>query len=139
MKVMNTRGYALIAGLSGAMAVAVSAWASHGLARTVAPEFLERAVAQAQSATQLHLVHSVVLLVIAVWLRTQSSRWLHGAAALMTAGIVCFSIGIYVLHLWWPSLGTTGLRNIVPLGGVAFILGWLLLAIAAVTGARQRP
>lgn len=64
---------------------------------------------------------------------------MHGAAALMTAGIVCFSIGIYVLHLWWPSLGTTGLRNIVPLGGVAFILGWLLLAIAAVTGARQRP
>ncbi len=123
-----------MAGLSGAMAVAVGAWASHGLARSIAPELLERAVTQAQSATHLHLAHSVVLLGVALWMWMRPSRWLQIAAALFLAGIVCFSVGIYVLHLWWPSLGAGGLRHIVPTGGVAFILGWLALAVA---GARS--
>lgn len=126
-----TRFWATTAGLSGAMAVAVGAWASHGLARTFPPDLLERAVTQAQSATHLHLAHSVVLLVTALWMSARPSRWLRIAAILFLAGIVCFSVGIYVLHLWWPRLGAGGLRYIVPTGGVAFILGWLALAVAA--------
>lgn len=138
MKPTTGKRWSVLAGLSGAIAVAVSAWASHGLARTLPPELLERALAQAQSATQLHMVHSLALLAVAIWLRVQPQRCLHVAAALFSAGIVCFSLGIYVLHLWWPALGTTALRNIVPLGGGAFILGWLALAVAGLhAGSRQ--
>lgn len=128
----SARIWAMLAGLSGALAVAVSAWASHGLARRFPPELLERAVQQAQSATRMHLVHSLLLLVLALWMQRQPGRWLDAAAVLCLAGIVLFCLGIYVLHLWWPPLGVTALRQLVPLGGVAFILAWLAAAAAAV-------
>lgn len=139
MKQTMTRCWAVLAGLSGAAAVMVSAWTSHGLARGLPPELLERALAQAQSATHQHLIHSLALLGVAIWLRVQPNRWLHVAGALYLFGIVCFSFGIYVMHLWWPMLGTGGLRYLVPLGGVGFILGWLALAVAGVSGGSGRP
>lgn len=129
-----TRCWGTLAGLSGAMAVMVSAWASHGLARSLPPEVLARAITQAQSATHLHLIHSLALLGVAIWLRVQPNRWLHLAGALFVLGILFFSVGIYVMHLWWPVLGTGGLSRLVPLGGVCFILGWLALAVAGVSG-----
>ncbi len=125
-----TRFWGVAAGLSGASAVAIGAWASHGLANSIAPELLSRALEMANTATLYHLVHSLALLGVAVWCRVQSGFWLHVSAAFLVLGIVCFCFGIYALHLWWPALGEGGLRYLVPLGGMAFILGWLALAIA---------
>lgn len=129
--------WGLLAGLSGAAAVAVGAWASHGLARTVAAESLDRVMAQAQSATHQHLAHSLALLAVAVWSRLRPSPWLNLAGALFTTGITLFSFGIYVMYLWWPGVGG-GLRVLVPVGGVSLILGWLALAMAALSDAPRR-
>jgi len=125
-----------LAGLSGAAAVMMASWASHGLPVLIPPEALELARLRAHSATQQHLVHTLALLGVALWSRYQSSVWLDLAGLLFSAGIMLFSFGIYVLYLWWPELGGGRLRGLVPVGGVAFILGWLALAAAALSARR---
>jgi|GEM_PF-6450218 len=50
---------------------------------------------------------------------------------LFSSGIVLFSLGIYVLHVWWSHLGTGVVRYVVPAGGMAFVLAWLSVAWAA--------
>ncbi|TAH46883.1 MAG: DUF423 domain-containing protein [Gammaproteobacteria bacterium] len=128
-----TRLWGVLAGLSGALAVAIAAWASHGLEHVVAPELLARAAEQARTATLYHLIHTLALLGVALWSRMQSTAWLNLAGFLFATGIACFCLGIYALHLWWPAMGNGGLRYLVPVGGVAFILGWLALAAAALS------
>ena len=53
------------------------------------------------------------------------SPWLTAAGWLFIAGTVLFSGSLYLLSL----SGLTWLGAITPLGGVAFLLGWLALAI----------
>jgi len=60
-----------------------------------------------------------------------STRWagplVHAAGWLFVAGIVVFSGSLYVLvlsgHRWWGA--------VTPLGGLSFLLGWVLLAWSA--------
>jgi len=132
MKAM--RYWGLLAGLSGASAVLIASWASHGLAHSVPPEDMALALRRAHAASQQHWVHTLALLGIALWCgigSKQSQFWLHVAGSFFASGIVLFSLGIYVLHLWWPNIGLSTLRYVVPLGGIAFVLGWLSLARAA--------
>ncbi|MEK7341644.1 MAG: DUF423 domain-containing protein, partial [Candidatus Binatota bacterium] len=71
-----------------------------------------------------HMYHALALLAVA-W---ASSRWPGGSVTaagwLFLAGTIIFSGSLYLLSL-------TGLRwlgAITPVGGLAFLLGWLLLA-----------
>jgi len=132
------RTWGMLAGISGAAAVMIASWASHGLPAIIPPEALELARTRAHSATQQHLVHTLALLGVALWCRIQPSAWLDLAGLLFSIGIVLFSLGIYALYLWWPGLGAGGLRYLVPVGGVAFILGWLALVAAALSSPRRR-
>jgi len=129
-----TRLWGVVAGLSGAAALMLASWISHGLAASFSGDDLALALTRAHSANLQHLLHSLALLGVAVWLRVRPCAWLDVSAVLFSAGIVLFSFGIYVLHLWWPQLGNTGLRYLVPMGGMAFIFGWLALALAAMKG-----
>jgi uncharacterized membrane protein YgdD (TMEM256/DUF423 family) len=83
-----------------------------------------------ETGVRYHLVHALALLV-AAWAVT---RW-PGAATtaagwLFLAGTVLFSGSLYALSL----SGLRALGAITPLGGVAFILGWLALVWAASQG-----
>ncbi|WCE03596.1 DUF423 domain-containing protein [Pseudoxanthomonas sp. JBR18] len=133
------RLWSILAGLSGASAVAIAAWASHGLAQSVSPEPLPRALEQARSEGLQQLVHTLALLGVALAGQIRSSPWLHLAGVLFLAAIVGFSFGIYALHLWWPALAQGSARYVVPAGGVSFILGWLALASAGLFPASGRP
>jgi uncharacterized membrane protein YgdD (TMEM256/DUF423 family) len=66
--------------------------------------------------------------------RTLATRWpgpmVNAAGWLFVAGIVIFSGSLYALTL----TGVRWLGAITPFGGVAFLLGWLLLALAAQRG-----
>jgi len=106
------------AGLLGTLAVGLGAFGAHGLRDTVSPEQL----ASWTTATQYHLLHSVVLLALALF-ALHSGRSIRLPALLFTAGIVLFSGSIYVLVL-------TDLRwlgPVTPLGGLCLIAGWLSL------------
>jgi uncharacterized membrane protein YgdD (TMEM256/DUF423 family) len=77
-----------------------------------------------ETGVRYHLIHALALLAVA-WATTRwSSLAVHAAGWLFVVGVLLFSGSLYALSL----TGVRGLGAITPLGGVAFILGWLLLA-----------
>jgi uncharacterized membrane protein YgdD (TMEM256/DUF423 family) len=105
------------AALSGAAAVGLGAFGSHGLRHVVAPELLQ----VWRTAVEYQFIHTLAMLVLAVNATSGSWRWV---LRLWTLGMLLFSGSLYVLVL-------TGLRAVAfltPIGGVALIAGWLVLA-----------
>lgn len=120
------RLFVLLGALAAALAVMTGAFGAHGLEGRVSPERL----ATFETGVLYHLVHALALL-FAGWAATQWPEWqIHGAAYLFLTGIVLFSGSLYVLVL----TDTPWLGAVTPLGGVAFIAGWLLLAWGAWVG-----
>lgn len=115
------------AGLAGLTGVALGAMGAHAWKATL----VARGTLDAwQTAAHYHLLHAAALLAAATWLRVAAGApagMLVGAARCWTAGIVLFSGSIYWLALGGPRW----LGPVTPLGGVAFMAGWLLVALAA--------
>jgi uncharacterized membrane protein YgdD (TMEM256/DUF423 family) len=109
-----------------AAAVALGAFGAHALKARAGPD----AIAVWQTAVNYHAWHALGLFAVGV-LMTQfpRARGLHRAAWLFVAGIALFSGSLYALALGAPA--TVG--TVTPIGGVAFIAGWLLLAFTART------
>jgi uncharacterized membrane protein YgdD (TMEM256/DUF423 family) len=109
--------------VSGAIAVAAGAFGAHGLKLRLTPDLL----AIFDTAARYQMFHALALLA-AGW---AVSRW-PGASAraagwCFIAGTLVFSGSLYALSL----SGIRALGAITPVGGVLFIAGWLLLAVAA--------
>jgi uncharacterized membrane protein YgdD (TMEM256/DUF423 family) len=73
------------------------------------------------------MIHALGLLAIALLMARLDSVWSLRAGYSMLAGIVIFSGSLYALAL----SGIRVLGAITPLGGLAFLLGWAMLAWAA--------
>ena len=117
---MTTAGRLLAAAaVSGAVAVAVGAFGAHALREAVTPDRL----GTWQTGASYHLAHAVVGALAAVVGR--ESRWARRAASLFLAGTLLFSGSLYALVL----LDAAWLGAVTPLGGVAFIAGWIALAV----------
>lgn len=118
------RATLVAAALAMAAAVALGAFGAHGLRARVPADML----AVWQTAVQYHAWHGLALFGTGLlMLRVPATRGLPVAAALFAAGVLLFSGSLYVLVL----TGIRGLGAITPLGGVAFIAGWLVLAWTA--------
>jgi uncharacterized membrane protein YgdD (TMEM256/DUF423 family) len=76
-------------------------------------------------AVRFQMIHALALLVLGILLTLGRSRWLSAAGALFLLGIVLFSGGIYA----WLATDVKPFVHVVPVGGMAWTLGWLLLAI----------
>ncbi len=108
----------IIAALSGATAVVAGAFGAHGLRARVSPEQLSAWA----TASQYHLLHSVVLLAIALYAaRSGASIRLQGS--LFSAGVLLFAGSIYLLVL----TGQRWLGPVTPIGGLLLIAGWISL------------
>ena len=105
-----------LAALAGFLAVALGAFGAHGLKAV-----LEKngTLVVWQTAALYHLVHAVVLLVLA-----QKAAVPRVPFALFGVGIVIFSGSLYMLAL----TNVKWLGAITPLGGVCLLAGWLSLA-----------
>lgn len=110
------------AGIFGFAGISLGAFGAHALKEALT----ERAsLATWQTAVLYHLVHSVALLVIAHGLSAGSlTKW---TARCWIVGIILFSGSLYWLSLGGPRF----LGPITPLGGLAFLLGWLFIALDA--------
>jgi uncharacterized membrane protein YgdD (TMEM256/DUF423 family) len=105
------------------LAVALGAFAAHALKSRLSSDML----AIFEVGVRYHIYHAFALLAVA-W---AASRWPESSASMagwfFLAGIVIFSGSLYALSLsemrW--------LGAITPIGGVAFLIGWLVLAWAA--------
>jgi uncharacterized membrane protein YgdD (TMEM256/DUF423 family) len=104
------------------VAVAAGAFAAHGLKGRISPEWL----ATFEVGARYQMYHAMAMLAVA-WAHT---RW-HGSFSLAAgwcflAGILLFSGSLYSLSL----TGLLWLGAITPLGGVAFLAGWICLLLA---------
>ncbi|WP_461482387.1 DUF423 domain-containing protein [Porticoccus sp.] len=115
---------AIFTGLSGFLAVALGAFGAHGLRASVSPEML----GVWQTAVLYQMFHALVLLAIVLAGSAQPLPLLKKAAWLLMAGTLLFSGSLYVLVL----SGIRALGMVTPVGGVLFMLGWLLLSFALV-------
>ena len=118
-----------VGALLGALAVALGAFGAHGLRARVSPEMLD----VYETAVRYHFYHALALLFAGLWVDRVGTAivppGLVPAAVCFLVGIAVFSGSLYVLVL-------TGLRwlgAITPIGGLAFIAGWLLLVRAALS------
>lgn len=111
----------VVAGLSGAAAVAAGAFGAHALR-----DALEAAQRETfETAARYHLVHSLALAAVAVLAaRAPGDRAVDAAGWLFALGIVVFSGSLYALVL----SGVRWLGAVTPIGGVLLIGGWLALA-----------
>ena len=107
------------------LAVMIGAFAAHGLKQVLDTYSL----GLFETASRYQMYHAIGLLIVAVisTIPQFSPRWLKLAAFAFILGIVLFSGSLYLLAL----SGIKWLGAITPLGGVAFIFGWLALIVAA--------
>ena len=110
--------------LSAMLGVGAGAFGAHALRARLTAEHL----AVFETAARYQMYHALALLAVA-WAVT---RWPGAlpvwAGWLFVAGTVLFSGSLYILALsgirWWGA--------VTPLGGVAFLAGWVCLALSAV-------
>ena len=121
---MNARLALTLAGIFMFGAVALGAFGAHALRGQLDPQMS----AVWQSAVQYHAWHGLALLGVgSLLLHWPGRRGLGLAAWLFAAGIVLFAGSLYAVVL-------TGVRSfgmITPVGGVAFLAGWAILAWSA--------
>ena len=118
------RYFISLAALSGLLAVALGAFGAHAL-RSRLDEY---ALPIYQSAVEYQFYHSLALLGVGLFCLWQpQSRLLLGSGIAFVTGILVFSGSLYVLSF----SGIRWLGAITPLGGLAFMVGWALLLLAA--------
>ena len=113
-----------LAALSGLLAVGLGAFGAHALRSRLD----EHALSVYQTAVQYHFYHSLSLLgvgLLCLWQPQSRLLWFSGSA--FALGILVFSGSLYVLSL----TGVRWLGAVAPIGGLAFMAGWLLLLLAA--------
>lgn len=98
------RIWCTIAGILGAVGVAVAAWSTHGVPHMVVPERLQEALGRAETATLHHMLHTLALFGVALWSRHGRNAWVHVAGTLFLLGILGFSGGIYLVRCWRVSM-----------------------------------
>lgn len=108
-----------LAGISGALAVGIGAFGAHSLEELL---IQTNRLETFHTAVHYHFYHTLALLGIGI-LGTLKPEWkgLGFSAWCMTLGILIFSGSLYILCF----TGLTWLGGITPLGGLAFILGWM--------------
>ena len=126
------RLFVALGAINAALAVIFGAFGAHALRARISPEML----AVYHTGSQYHFYHALGLLLIGVLAsQFQNDRALQLSGFLMLAGIVLFCGSLYLLSV----TGVTWLGAITPLGGVAFIAAWVVLAVAALRATSQLP
>ncbi|MFD2191467.1 DUF423 domain-containing protein [Pistricoccus aurantiacus] len=114
--------------LSGFVMVAAGAFGAHGLESQLTPQLLDTF----ETGVRYQAWHTLAMLAVLVWRATSPSKGQGLVLGLWAIGILLFSGSLYLLAL----TGIRGLGIVTPFGGLAFLAGWLGLAVCA---ARARP
>lgn len=117
------RAYLLIAAFFGLTGVALGAFAAHGLKSRLGADYL----AVFQTGVHYQLIHALALFGVALLALHAPSRLLTVAGGLFSLGVLLFSGSLYLLTL----TGMSKLGIITPIGGTAFLAGWICLMLAA--------
>jgi uncharacterized membrane protein YgdD (TMEM256/DUF423 family) len=112
-----------VGGVLGAVGVALGAFGAHVLKLRLGADRL----AVFETGARYQLIHALALLVTAMAVAQRSTWPWKTAGWLFAAGILLFSGSLYALAL----SGAKWIGVMTPLGGMAFLAGWMLLAWGA--------
>ena len=116
----NKKLWLIISAVSGFTAVAIGAFGAHGLREKLSSEMLE----VYKTGVLYQFIHSVVLLALS--LNTLVTAKLSSIFLLL--GIILFSFSLYI----YSTSGIQFFAMITPVGGVCFLIGWLLVIYEAI-------
>ncbi len=121
------RLFFILGSLAAALAVGLGAFGAHALRGHISQDMLDTF----ETGVRYQMYHALALFAVAFAIsRFAPSALLNAAGWLFIAGILLFSASLYLLSLggarWWGA--------VTPFGGVAFIAGWLCLALGAWRG-----
>jgi uncharacterized membrane protein YgdD (TMEM256/DUF423 family) len=117
------RTFLALGALSAGLAVAAGAFGAHGLRARVSPDLL----AVFETGARYQMYHALGLIGVAWAISRWPSSGAGAAGWLFVAGTVLFSGSLYLMTLGGPRW----LGAVTPIGGLCFLLGWALLAWAA--------
>ena len=121
------RVFFTLASILGGLAVALGAFGAHALKTRLPANLLETF----ETGVRYHFYHALALGLVVVAIQLWPKTNLPVVAGwLFVVGIVIFSGSLYLLAF----TGIRWLGAITPIGGVAFIAGWVCLALAAWRG-----
>ena len=117
-----------------AIAVGVGAFGAHGLESWLAENFPDDAgkrLTNWKTGATYQIYHAIGLILVGIVANIcERKTILNWAGALMLLGVLLFSGMLYA----WVLTDSQTMVMIVPLGGLSFMLGWILLAIASIGG-----
>ncbi len=119
------RIFVVLGSINAAMAIALGAFGAHALKGRLSAELFHTF----ETGTRYHLIHALGLILVGIlshWL--DRGGWLGTAGWIMLIGIVLFSGSLYLITF-------TGVRAwgaVAPLGGISFMLAWLVIAVAVI-------
>jgi len=134
-RIIASRGgrWVAVGAICGLLAVGFGAFGAHGLEDHFAkiaetdPDLAAKRLDNWRTAAQYHMHHSIAIVLAGFLMQFRSSRIAGFSAGFFTIGIVIFSGCLYTLVVTEIRV----LGAVVPLGGLSFMVGWILLAIAA--------
>jgi uncharacterized membrane protein YgdD (TMEM256/DUF423 family) len=145
---LKPKHWILLGAVAGALAVVMGAFATHGLkdrlhdiprgsAQSAAAAGVPASMITAaellaifETGARYQMYHALALVLVGLLAPRYPGRAVQIAGWAFLAGIGLFSGSLYVLVL----LGNPRLGMVTPFGGLAFIVGWLALAVAGACG-----
>jgi uncharacterized membrane protein YgdD (TMEM256/DUF423 family) len=116
----TSKFWILVAGISGFIGVTLGAFGAHGLKDILSSEMME----VYETGVFYHLIHTLSIFMIGLSAKEQFFK----AALFFLTGIILFSFSLFAYSI-------TELRFLVfvtPLGGISFLIGWILIVIGAI-------
>ena len=118
---MKNQQILLVGAIFMALGVLFGAFGAHALKSSLSPEML----AVYKTGVEYQFYHALGLLLIGLIGFRIESKWLRWSGILLIFGIIIFSGSLYALSI----SGIKILGAITPIGGLAFVAGWICLAI----------
>lgn len=117
--------FVILGSVNMALAIALGAFGAHGLAGKVT----EKMLSIWNTGAHYHIIHALGLLFIGLLTAKMGGQasLLNTAGWLLFVGIILFSGSLYAMVL----TNVKALGAITPIGGVSFIIGWILVAVSA--------
>ncbi|MFS0750252.1 DUF423 domain-containing protein [Oceanobacillus sp. 1P07AA] len=117
--------FLIIGAVLGFLAVALGAFGAHGLEGKLS----EKAMNNWGKAVDYQMFHTIAIIAVALLLaKFEGSGLLTTSGWMFLVGIILFSGSLYV----YSFTSITTFAMITPIGGLAFLIGWVLLGIAGI-------
>lgn len=122
--------FLIIGTILAGLAVALGAFGAHGLKKLVNAD----TVASYQTGVQYQVYHALAIIMIGILAERISNSFINYAGFLFIGGIVLFSGSLYLLASFraMNKIIPNIIYPITPLGGLFFILGWIMLLVAII-------